>query len=169
MRATVIAIVLVSLAARAASAEGSSAGSGEEKGTFGLGLIVGEPTGICAKLYLSDDQAIQGAIGSAFVAGGLQAHADYVWHPWILEERESFTLPVYVGPGVRFIDYSKGRGGDSYVAVGVRVVGGLMFDFRNVPLDAFVEVAGVGEYGFSSASGGFGLALNAGAGVRYYF
>ncbi len=51
MRATVIAIVLVSLAATTASAEGeSTAGTGEEKGTFGLGLIVGEPTGICAKL-----------------------------------------------------------------------------------------------------------------------
>lgn len=165
MRALMMSIVLVSAAAATASAQGT----GEEKGTFGIGLVIGEPTGICAKLYLKDDQAIQGAIGSAFVGGGIQAHADYVFHPWILEERESFTLPVYVGPGVRVIDYDKGRGGNSFLAVGVRVVGGLMFDFRNVPLDAFVEVAGVGEYGFSSAEGGFGLALNAGAGVRYYF
>ncbi|HTJ42681.1 MAG TPA: hypothetical protein VL463_11335 [Kofleriaceae bacterium] len=163
MRAIVIAIVLTTAANAVADP------AGDEKGTFGIGLVVGEPTGICAKLYLKDDQAIQGAVGSAFVGGGIQVHADYVFHPWILEERESFTLPVYLGPGVRVIDYDKGRGGNSYLAAGLRVVGGLMFDFRNVPLDAFVEVAGVGEYGFSSTEGGFGLALNAGAGVRYYF
>jgi hypothetical protein len=167
MRATVIAIAIAAVAASASTAAADE--RGDTKGTFGIGLVIGEPTGVCAKLYLKDDQAIQGAIGSAFVAGGIQAHADYVWHPWILEERDSFTLPVYLGPGLRVIDYDKGRGGNSYVALGVRVVGGIMFDFRNVPLDAFLEVAGVGEYGFSSTEGGFGLALNAGAGVRYYF
>jgi hypothetical protein len=164
MRATVIAVVLLA-ATRIAAAQPP----GEEKGTFGVGLVIGEPTGISMKLYLKDDQAIQGAIGSAFVGGGIQAHADYVFHPWILEDRESFTLPVYLGPGLRVIDYDKGRGGNSYVAVGVRGVIGILFDFKSVPLDAFVEVAGVGEYGFSSSQGGFGLALNAGAGVRYYF
>lgn len=166
MRIAIIAVV-VSMLAHTAAADPES--RGETKGAFGVGLVIGEPTGICAKLYLKDDQAIQAAAGSAFVGGGIQVHADYVFHPWILEERDSFTLPVYIGPGLRVIDYDKGRGGDSYVAVGLRVVGGILFDFRNVPLDAFVEVAGVGEYGFSSSQGGFGLALNAGAGVRYYF
>ncbi len=163
---TAVVIAVLAVLAGVASAE---PGGGQEKGAFGIGLIIGEPTGISAKLYLKDDQAIQGAIGSAFVGGGIQVHADYVWHPWILEDRESFTLPVYLGPGVRAIDYNGGRGGDSYLALGVRAVGGLLFDFKNVPLDAFIEVAGVGEYAFSSAHGGFGLALNGGAGVRYYF
>ena len=148
---------------------GTARADGAEKGTFGLGLILGEPTGLTAKLYLKDDQAIQAAVGSAFVGGGIQVHADYVVHPWILEDRDSFTLPVYVGPGLRGIVYDKGRGGDSYFALGVRGVVGVLFDFKNAPLDAFVEVAGVGEYGFSSADGGFGVTLNAGAGVRYYF
>jgi hypothetical protein len=168
MRAAVV-VILVLASASVASADGAEGIEGQEKGSFGIGLIVGEPTGIAAKLYLKDDQAVQGAIGSAFVGGGWQIHADYVWHPWILEDRESFTLPVYVGPGVRVIDYDKGRGASGVVAVGVRAVGGVLFDFKSVPLDAFVEVAGVGEYGFSSSQGGFGLALNAGAGVRYYF
>ena len=166
MRLAITTAVLL-VAAHAAYADTDS--RSETKGAFGVGLVIGEPTGICAKLYLKDDQAIQAAAGSAFVGGGLQVHGDYVFHPWILEERDSFTLPVYFGPGLRVIDYNGGRGGTSYVAVGLRVVGGILFDFRNVPLDAFVEVAGVGEYGFSSTQGGFGLALNAGAGVRYYF
>lgn len=138
-----------------------------DKGTFGLGLILGEPTGITAKLYLADDQAIQAAAGFAFIGGGLHLHADYVFHPYILQTRDSFVLPVYVGPGVRLIDYSDGRD-DHFLALGVRAVGGLLFDFTEIPLDAFVEVAGVLEYGFD-ADEGFGLALNAAAGARFYF
>ena len=167
MRAIVVASAFAAVAAAASTA--AADGRSEEKGTFGVGLLIGEPTGICAKLYLKDDQAVQFALGSDFVAGGFQVQADYVFHPWILEERDSFTLPVYLGPGVRVFDYDKGRGGNSFFAVGIRAVGGIMFDFKNVPLDAFLEVAVVGEYGFSSSEGGFGVALNAGAGVRYYF
>lgn len=139
------------------------------KGAFGLGLILGEPTGISARYYLGD-QAIQAAVGSAFVGGGLQVHGDYVWHPWVLERRDSFALVAYVGPGARLIQYDAGRDAPDYFALGVRAVGGLVFDFREVPLDAFVEVAGVLEYRFSDTDdGGAGVALNAGAGARYYF
>jgi hypothetical protein len=138
-----------------------------DKGTFGVGIIIGEPTGICGKLYLKDDQAIQAAVGGAFVGGGVQVHADYVFHPAILQSRDSFVLAAYIGPGVRLIQYSNGRE-DSFIALGVRAVGGLLFDFRNVPLDTFIEIAGVAEFGFADGEGA-GLALNAGAGVRYYF
>src|SRR5262249_3090176 len=63
MRAVVlIAFVLVAvMRAPDARADGANGVAGEEKGVFGLGLMVGEPTGICAKLYLKDDQAVQGA------------------------------------------------------------------------------------------------------------
>lgn len=145
--------------------EAASEGRPTEKGTLGLGLIFGEPTGISAKLYLADDRAIQGAIGASFIAYGYHVHAEYVLHPWILQDRDTFVLPVYVGPGLRVIDYAA-RGQDSHWAVGLRGVGGLLFDFKNVPLDVFVEVAGIIEYDFTE---GAGLALNVGAGVRYYF
>jgi hypothetical protein len=137
-----------------------------EKGTLGVGIILGEPTGVTAKLYLKDDQAVQAAVGASFVANGIQADGDYVFHPLILQERDTFVLPVYLGPGVRLIDYSGGSNGSSHFAAGVRAVGGMLFDFKAVPLDAFIEVAGVFEYDFKT---GAGAALNAGAGVRYYF
>jgi hypothetical protein len=162
----IVVAVLVTLGALAGSASAQAA----EKGVFGVGLVIGEPTGISAKLYLDDTTAVQGAIGSAFVGGGWQIHADYVWHPWILEQRESFTLPAYVGPGVRFIDYTLGRD-DDYLALGLRAVAGIVFDFTEIPLDVFVEVAGVLEYGFTSDvdRDGIRLTVNAGAGGRYYF
>jgi len=139
-----------------------------DKGTIGVGIVLGEPTGVCAKLYLKDDQAVQIALGSAFITGGLQAHADYVFHPWILQDKESFVLPVYIGPGVRFIDYSSTTTNSSHAAIGARAVIGLLFDFKTVPLDAFIEVAGVLEYDFGKGKG-TGVALNGGGGIRYYF
>ena len=162
----VLALALVAgLVATARADEDSTRG---EKGTIGVGLIFGEPTGISAKLYLKDDQAIQAAAGFAFVGGGLHLHADYVFHPYILQSKDTFVLPFYFGPGLRVIDYGKNTGAESYVAVGLRAVAGLLFDFKTIPLDAFVEVGGVLEHGLSGGHG-FALRLNAAAGVRYYF
>jgi hypothetical protein len=165
-----LALVAIGLAASPARAladddEATVKGRPVDKGTLGVGIILGEPTGICAKLYLKDDQAIQGAVGSAFIGGGLQVHADYVWHPWILQDKDSFVMPVYLGPGVRFFEHTNGS--DHNLAIGLRGVVGLLFDFKNVPLDAFLEVAVLPEYEFGGK--GWGLSLNAGAGVRYYF
>ena len=170
--------VLIAIAAGPAAADDTAGAeapadmpaSGEkrpvDKGVFGIGLILGEPTGVTAKIYLQDDQAIQIAVGSAFIGGGLQVHTDYVFHPWILQDRDSFVLPVYFGPGLRGIRY--GARGESHYAIGLRGVIGLLFDFKEVPLDVFVEIAGVVEYDFKDGEG-VNPALNAGAGVRYYF
>jgi len=163
--ALVLAMLAIAAPARADTDDDSPRGA--DKGTLGIGIIVGEPTGITAKLYVKDDQAIQAAAGSAFIGGGLQLHADYVWHPYILQSRPSFVLPVYLGPGVRLIDYTNGRDNSSF-ALGARLVGGLLFDFKNVPLDVFFEIAGVLEYEFKDGKGA-AIKLNAGAGVRYYF
>jgi hypothetical protein len=167
--ATVLAVLALATPAFADDDEPhGEKGRPAEKGTLGVGIIVGEPTGICAKIYLSQDRALQIAAGSAFISNGLQVHADYVFHPWILQDRDSFVLPVYLGPGARVIDYSGGSGGSSHFAAGLRGVIGLLFDFKSVPLDAFIEVAGVLEYDFKTGNG-VGVAFNAGAGMRYYF
>src|SRR4051794_31517056 len=98
MRSVLIGIIALAAAATTARADEEAApakGRPTDKGTLGVGIILGEPTGICAKLYLKDDEAIQVAAGSAFVDGGLQIDADYVFHPWILQDRDTFVLPVY--------------------------------------------------------------------------
>jgi hypothetical protein len=161
MRSLAIALTLVSTQARADMPE-----RGEQKGNIGVGIILGEPTGITAKLYLKDDQAVQAAAGAALIGGGLHLSADYVFHPFILQDKESFVMPLYFGPGIRLIDYTQGREAN-YFAIGARAVGGMLFDFKKIPLDAFVEASAVFEYGFAGHGGA--VKLNAGAGVRYYF
>jgi hypothetical protein len=139
----------------------------EEKGVFGAGLIIGEPTGLSVKYYLGDDTAIDGAIGGAFLGKGVQVHSDFLWHPWILETKPSFVLPVYVGAGLRVLNRDAGGGDEDHNRIGLRAVGGLLFDFTEVPLDVFLEVAGVADYRTKGER--FGLDINLGAGVRYYF
>jgi hypothetical protein len=166
MSRVVWALTAVILAASPAFADEGDDGRAD-KGTLGAGIIIGEPTGVTAKLYVKDDQAFQAAAGFAFIGGGIHVHLDYVFHPLVLQSRDSFVLLAYVGPGARLIQYRDGRD-ESYVALGIRGVAGLLFDFKDNPLDAFVEAAGVLEYGYDDDEG-FGPALNAAAGVRYYF
>ncbi len=146
---------------------GESAAHADDKGVFGAGLIVGEPTGLSMKYYLSDDTAVDAAIGGAFIGKGVQVHADHLWHPWILENKPSFVLPAYAGLGARLLFRNGGGGEEDHIRIGARFVGGVLFDFREVPLDVFVEVAGVTDY--RTKGDAFGLDINLGAGVRYYF
>lgn len=163
-----IAAVAGALACWAVAGAPAAQAQPVEKGALGVGIILGEPTGVAAKLYLADDTAIAAAVGFAFVEGGLHAHADYLLHPWVLEDAELFVLPVYVGGGVRLLSEDRG-GGQSVFHLGARGVGGMLFEFKEIPLDVFVEIAAVLDYAFTGDDGGVGLGLNAGLGARYYF
>lgn len=168
MRSVLAGIMLTAMAtAASADDEVATPAHAADKGTIGIGLQLGEPTGITAKIYLKDDQAVQVCAGSAFVAGGLEVDADYLFHPLILQTRDSFVMPLYVGPGLRAIDYRKG-GGENAFAMGMRAVVGILFDFKEVPLDAYVEVGGVLQYRFQHDTGVM-AGLDLGLGVRYYF
>jgi hypothetical protein len=146
---------------RAAHAEG---------GPFGIGLILGSPTGISGKYYLGDSgHAIDFAVGGAVATdNGLHVHADFLWHPWILAREPSFNLPVHLGVGARVLDHDRGNKGDNDFHFGLRAPIGLTFDFTEVPLDAFVEIALIFDV-HTAHDNNFGIDLNAGVGVRYYF
>ncbi len=147
----------------------SATAAAEDKGAFGLGLIIGEPTGVAGKLYLSDDTAIAGAVGGAVVGKGVQVHVDYLWHPWVLVNESAFVMPGYVGIGGRLLDHDRSDDNDDF-HLGVRFVGGILFDFREIPLDVFIELAFIADFRSADGGhGGFDIDLNAGVGGRYYF
>jgi hypothetical protein len=156
------------VAAALAVAPGVASAQPAEKGVLGAGLIVGEPTGITGKYYLTDDRAIDLAIGGAVVGRGLQIHGDFLWHPWVLDQEASFALPLYLGVGGRILNHNAGGSDDEdHVRIGVRAPVGILFDFTRIPLDVFAEVAGVLDY--HTRGENFGVDLNAGIGARYYF
>ncbi|MEX0686207.1 MAG: hypothetical protein WD267_05115 [Balneolales bacterium] len=132
---------------------------------FGLGVMLGEPTGLSAKLWTSSSNALAFGLGWStyhprYDDNGLRIHAhmDYLWHSFdSIKSEEQFVL--HYGVGVRFKD----RGSDNG-SLALRGVGGINWLPRNMPIDVFLELAPSLEL---TPSTGFGL--DAALGARFYF
>ncbi|MFI5407220.1 MAG: hypothetical protein ACHQ1D_12015, partial [Nitrososphaerales archaeon] len=71
---------------------------------FGMGIILGEPTGLSAKLWTSRDNAFDFAAAWSFRGDGhLLLQVDYVWHFFNAISVSSGKLPIYVGVGARVV------------------------------------------------------------------
>jgi hypothetical protein len=129
--AVILALLLVFFA-------GSAVAAG---GPFGLGIIVGEPTGLSGKLFLSDANAIDGAVAWSFSGdNAFHIHGDYLYHNYTLLDVEKGKLPLYFGIGASF----KFRE-DADDNLGVRIPVGLAYMFDGAPFDVFVEIVPVLE------------------------
>jgi len=144
--------------------------------TFGLGIMLGAPTGLSGKYFLGPDTALDfgiGVIGGYGRRDGLHLHMDFLWHPISLVSTEPFELPLYFGIGGRIWDYDYHYRDIDYnegTAVGVRVPLGIAFDFNNVPIDIFAEIALVLDFLVDDYYGDdFDVDLNGAIGIRYYF
>lgn len=142
-----------------------SATARADGGPFGLGIILGSPTGIDGKLRLSPRNAIDFGVGAAFAnERGLHVHVDYLFQPAYLTQTESFNLPLYVGLGGRVLVHESKDGDD--VHLGFRFPVGIAFEFRRIPIDVFIEIAVIFDVIQHNSDI---IDLNAGAGLRYYF
>jgi hypothetical protein len=113
---------------------------------LGIGLIVGEPTGLSMKYWLDDEHAVDAAAAWSFWDGhGFQLHADYLWHNFDLlgSAAACDTLPVYYGVGARlkFREDNGTRDDHGATVFGLRVPLGVSYLFDDAPFDIFVEVA----------------------------
>lgn len=138
---------------------------------FGLGVILGEPTGISAKYWTSRVNAFDFGLGWSIGGDRLGSykgyydrgsrihfHADYLWHAFeAIHSSERF--PLYYGIGARI---NSGAGYDASVAV--RGVFGIAWLPHHTPIDVFFEL--VPSLQLTSS---IGLGLDAGIGARYFF
>jgi hypothetical protein len=126
---------------------------------FGLGIMVGEPTGISAKYWTTSSTAFDFGLGYSFERNSrMHLHADYLFHvKGLFNTTENISL--YYGPGarLRLVENGKSR-------LGARFDVGLVWIPRNSPIDVFLEIAPlldiIPETDFS---------INGGIGVRYFF
>jgi hypothetical protein len=146
--------------------------------TFGLGIMLGAPTGLSGKYYLSSDTALDFGIGVYGYgrrrhAGDLHLHLSFLWHPVVLAKADAFWLPLYFGIGGRIWDHDYGPDDDfDHLHIGVRAPIGLAFDFQRVPLDIFFEFALILDFvqdGFGDDHDGLYGDFTGALGVRYYF
>jgi hypothetical protein len=121
----------------------------QEEG-FGLGVILGEPTGICGKLWLSSRTAFAGAAAWSFNKNGnLHLHADYLFHSL------GSKLGFYYGVGGRAkLDEDR--------KVGLRLPLGIIY-LTESSVDVFFEVAPLLDLAPSTE-----FRLNAAIGFRYF-
>jgi hypothetical protein len=147
----------------------------EANKTFGLGLELGAPFGLNGKYFLSPDRALDFGVGTIYhwrERDGLNIYLDYLFHPVSLASNPTFELPLYFGFGGRLWDvddYSRNNRYNDTFALGLRVPVGISFDFNNVPIDIFLQLAFVldfytGDY-YRNVYGD----VNGSAGVRYWF
>lgn len=125
---------------------------------FGLGVILGEPTGISGKLWIEDSKAIDGAVAWSFEKeSAVHVHADLLFHSRNIVKVEMSKLLFYYGMGgrIKFEDDSE---------VGVRVPLGINYLSSGAPLDVFLEIVPLLDLAPSTD-----FSLNGAIGVRYFF
>ncbi len=131
---------------------------------FGLGVILGEPTGISWKAWTGGSTALAGAAAWSF--GGrdaFQLHVDYLFHNFRLFRVSKGRLPFYYGLGVRARFHEEG-GGDNDTVLGVRFPLGLEYLFSSPSLGIFAEIVPVLDLAPATE-----FDLNAAIGFRIYF
>ena len=131
----------------------------QDKG-FGLGIIVGEPTGLSGKVWISKTSAIDGGIAWSFLDdGSMHIHADYLWHNFNMITPR---IPFYIGVGGRMKFKNNQSAKDD--RIGVRVPVGLDFFISEPSSDFFIEIVPVLDLAPKTD-----FTFNAAIGFRFFF
>ena len=137
---------------------------------FGIGVIVGEPTGLSAKKWITDTTAIDAAAAWSFADfSSFQLHVDYLWHNYDLIQTKELPgqLSVYYGIGgrIKLKGSNDGKGNkDEGTRLGVRIPVGLSYTFKENPVELFAEVVPLLDVVPETK-----LGIGVGVGARYYF
>ena len=122
---------------------------------LGIGLILGEPTGLSAKMWTGQSTAFDAAAAWSFGdEGALHLHADMLFHNFGLIN-ESFPIYYGIGARVKLADDPN---------IGVRVPIGIAYQVSGPPLDIFIELVPVLDLAPDTSFG-----FNGALGVRYFF
>jgi hypothetical protein len=128
---------------------------------LGLGVIVGEPTGLSIKNWLDGTTAWDfAAAWSLEKDHSFTLQGDYLKHKFGLFSAYQERMPLYFGVGgtLRFND------SDAETRFGVRMPVGVNYHLENVPLGLFVEIVPVLNL-FPETE----FQMNAAIGARYFF
>jgi hypothetical protein len=102
----------------------------------GIGLIVGDPTGVSIKFLNSGYRHFNGAVswnsGNRNHDGSLYLHADYIFKKWNIFSGRATNFQTFIGAGLGLNTGAE--------ALGVRIPLGIGYVFSEVPIDAHIEV-----------------------------
>jgi len=133
-------------------------GSIAQDSGLGLGIILGQPTGVSFKAWTARNQAVDVAVAWAFDREeAVHVHADYLFHNFRLFDVEKGEFVLYYGIGGRIKAESRTR-------FGIRIPIGLSYLFEDVPLELFFELGPIMDLAPSTL-----FRMSTGVGIRYYF
>lgn len=158
---TTLAATTLGLASQADELQTSTtrAASDNLENRFGAGLMLGEPSGLSVKYWMSETLAIDGGLGASFHRDdGCQVHSDVLWHAFDLFSVPGGRLPLYFGGGARL----KFRDGDDLF--GIRIPVGVSYMLDSRPIDVFFEVAPIVDLAPSVRGD-----INVAVGARFWF
>lgn len=126
-----------------------------ENSSFGVGVMIGEPSGISIKKWFKNRTAVDiGAAWSLAQNESLHIHSNLLLHN-AFSNTPNLSFYYGIGGRVIFADTPK---------LGARFPLGLTYLFDNIPFDLFVEAAPILDI-----SPDVNLSGNGGFGFRYYF
>lgn len=130
-----------------------------QEGKKGVGLMLGNPTGLNGKYWLENNRAVDGGLAFSFGKHtDLSIHSDYLLHnDAAFYLNDVHPLDLYYGIGGRM------EFGDD-IELGVRVPVGLVHNLKDQPADLFGEIAPIIDI-----LGRVGLEMHFAVGARYYF
>jgi len=127
---------------------------------IGVGVILGEPTGLSLKFWNKKTTAIDAGAAWSFVSGGyFQVHGDFIFHNFNLFRVEKGRMSLFYGIGAR-LKFAEGRD----TTVSLRIPIGLAYEFKKTPVELFLEFVPMLDLVPATE---FDLA--GAAGFRYYF
>lgn len=144
-------------------ASSPAAADSRSTGSLGLGLVVGDPTGLTAEYYPRSPgfgQAVEVTLGlDTFDHGHTYVHV--IWKLYLaqLARGRSVDVPIYTGVGPWLAE-----GGNDDFSLGARIPFGIALDFKAAPLQVFLELAADFQLVHD-----FDIDVEGAAGFRYYF
>ena len=131
---------------------------GESKHNVGLGIILGEPTGISFKMWSSETVGFDAGAAWSFVDSSFfQIHGDMLFHNYNIFKVDTGKMALFYGFGARI------KFADDTI-VSLRVPVGISYEFEKTPIELFLEIVPMLDLVPATE-----VDIAGGIGFRYYF
>ncbi len=134
-----------------------------QEANWGVGLRLGNPTGLSAKKYLGASNGLELAFGTNLQGNGFELLGHYLFH-FPINKYEGFDWYYGLGLQIRQKQYKISDGVEEADFGGDLVIG-IEYHFQNVPLTLFTDAVLFIEL----LNDPFEVALDGGIGIRYRF
>jgi hypothetical protein len=127
---------------------------------FGLGVMVGQPSGVSGKYFIDKYNALDAGFGWSLDSDhDFHIHADYLYHFYSFIDSGTGETPIYLGVGARAVFRD-----DKDNKAGFRFPLGVEHLFKSAPFDVFAEIVPI-----FNVSPDTEFDLEGVVGARFYF